>query len=167
MRLVTLNSCTRIVAVALLVASAFSAGLRHAHPGGNLTHAHHAEDWASSGAVASLGLAAPLPAELQLLAAEAHMHVYLFGFEFTVPTKDESKDHPSRSTEMLVARLVGDAFDVSLDSTANDWQAPLAAAPTLALSTTDAMVGAMTPIVANSPPLCDSARHERTGVLRI
>jgi hypothetical protein len=161
MRFVSPNSCLRIVAVALLVASAFSAGLRHAHPGGNLAHDHHA------GQSASAGEESPAPVDAQLVAAESHLHVYLFGFEFTVPAKDESKDDSSQGAELLVTRLVGDDFDTSLDATANNWQHLPEIAQLLALPAPVSSDCAMTTIAVDSSPLCDSARRERTGVLRI
>jgi hypothetical protein len=155
------NSCLRIVAVALLVASAFSAGLSHAHSGGNLAHVHH------SGLSTLSGHHSHAPADLQLLSAVSHMHVYLFGLEFTVPVKERSQDDASKRTELVVSRLVGDDFDTSLDATPTDWQqlpdmAQLVEQPIVVSSDC-----AMTAMAVDYLPLCDSARHERTGVLRI
>jgi hypothetical protein len=161
MPFVSPNSCLRIVAVALLVASAFSAGLSHAHPGGNLSHDHHA------GRSTPARDAEQTPADSQLLSAESHMHVYLFGFEFTVPAKDESKEDSSRGAELLVARLVGDDFNTSLDSTPTEWQHLPDMAQLFALPAPVSSDCAMTAIAVACSPLCDSARHERTGVLRI
>ena len=161
MSCVSPNSCLRIVAVALLVASAFSAGLSHAHSGGNLSHDHHA------GRLSSPGESQPAPVDSQLLSAVSHMHVYLFNFEFTVPAKDEPKDDSTRPTELLVSRLVGDDFDTSLDSTPTDWQHLPDMAQLPALPVVVATDFAISAIAVESSPLCDSARHERTGVLRI
>jgi len=155
------NSCLRIVAVALLVASAFSAGLSHAHSGGNLSHDHHADRSTQTGGHSHA------PADSQLLSAISHMHVYLFGFEFTVPAKELPKDDSSQPTELLVSRLVGDDFDTSLDSTPTDWQHLPDLAQLLTVPVSVSSDCAMTAIAVESSPLCDSARHERTGVLRI
>ncbi|HEY2839175.1 MAG TPA: hypothetical protein VGJ26_08505 [Pirellulales bacterium] len=162
MRFVSFNFCTRMVAVALLVASTCSAGLSHAHPDGNLAHVHRAHRLAAS--------ADATPAasdELRLVAAQAHMHVYLLGFEFTVPADDESDDDSSRGSELLVTRLVGDDFDVSLRAPAVDWGHTPDFVQLLALPIVDSCDCSSTAIALDSAPLCDSARHERTGVLRI
>lgn len=101
------------------------------------------------------------------MAAESHMHIYLFGFEFTVPAKNDSKDDSSPGADVLVARLVGDDFDVSFRAPASDWRnvpdLALLFEPPVAVSGDFAMAA----IAVSEPHLCDSARHERTGVLRI
>jgi len=106
-------------------------------------------------------------AEFRMFAAQAHMHVYLLGFEFTVPAEVTSDYDSSPGSELVVMRVFGDDFDTSPNASATDWLATPSAAQPLAPAIAGPSDCGTTAIAVLSAPLCDSARHERTGVLRI
>ncbi len=161
MRSRRVERCTRLVAVALLVTAAFSTGMQHAHPGGLSPHDHHG--------AAPLDLRQPTDAgdEPAWFAAPLHMHIFLLGFQFTLPAHDrEHEDSTGSGEQMLVVRLIGN--DVT-DSAARVPTATVAALPVADFVAVFSAVTAPDLGVANSqapPPLCDAARHERSGVLR-
>ncbi len=178
MRFVSLDACTRIVAAALLVASAFSVGLRHAHPGGNLAHDHHVAHnghthIAHDGHRHTAHDHHPADSAAHFIvdAAQSHMHVYLLGFEFTVPTENNQDDPSDRDsqggTNLCVTRLAGADFDASSRAVVIDWLDTPDQDNALALPDLAPDECAMIAMAAIATPLCDSARRERTGVLRI
>ncbi len=146
---------TRLVGVALLVMAGFSTGLRHAHSGGHQHDHGIAGSRCVDGSFASWA-SAPL-----------HMHVSLLGFQFTLPA-DESDDSDSepRGDHPVLVRLIDD--DLSDSAT----RAPLDEAPASMGEFSSAVVIQRVPRDQSRTsdthgwPLCDSARHERSGVLR-
>lgn len=101
-------------------------------------------------------------------ATPLHMHIFLLGFQFTLPTQDSSTDEPARGGEhMLVVRLMGDDLTDSAARLPTGGSVLPSEAPPAS-----AILSAIEPACSfsdgrNSAPLCDAARHERTGVLRI
>jgi hypothetical protein len=160
MRMRSMERCTRLVGVALLFTAGFSTGLQHAHPGGSTPHDHHVRG------TATLAVQDHTSDTAVWLAAPLHMHVFLLGFQFTLPTQEESNSEPTPGEHMLVVRLMGDDLtDSAVRLPADTGIAPLVAAP-MSLP-----LAPVQPIVApcnwqNASPLCDLARHERSGVLR-
>lgn len=155
------ESCTRLVAVALLMTAAFSTGMQHAHPGGLSPHDHHD----------AVPLAMLQPSddcdEPAWFAAQVHMHIFLLGFQFTLPAQDQEHEDSTDSGEhMLVVRLIGD--DVT-DSAARLPVVSVAAPPAAEFEAVPLVAATPETEAANrqaSFPLCDTARHERSGVLR-
>jgi hypothetical protein len=154
--------CTRLVAVALLITAAFSTGMQHAHPGGLSPHNHH-----DAAPLTPTIAAVEVADEPVWLAAPVHMHIFLLGFEFTLPAQDQEHEHSTNSGEhMLVVRLIGD------DLTDSATRVPTGAVlPQATLDIVAALPVATTPALSAvsrqaSLPLCDTARHERSGVLR-
>jgi hypothetical protein len=150
--------------------------IRHGHEGGeeaNHSHeavAHHEhdhdghqhpghEDSQPAGAVVSPGAFRGLV---------VHLHWSLFGVDFSVPvSQNEPPEDGSNNAEPALVRLVDSVPSPVLgnssfagDSSAAAAQAGLdsAVAPTSLLTT-----GKLT----QSAPLCDRARHERSGVLLV
>ena len=162
MRYLTANRCTRLVGVALLLTAGFSAGVRHAHPGGVGPHDHHRD-----GSILSEASAQSPDGESAWFSSALHMHIFLLGFQFTLPAEETTDDEGEQSANQVVlVRFLGDNL--------NDSAARLAAPDcqtVLALQPCDiSAVGSAPPLCRmtrlRSLPLCDSARHERSGVQR-
>jgi len=160
MRTIRASRHTRLLAAALLVTAGFSAGMRHAHPGGDRWHDHH-----------DAGLVARSAHEafdsVGWSAAPLHMHIFLLGFQFTMPAEEGSDHEPTAGSDHpVLVRLIGD--DLS-DSAA---RAPLATCEVAARHTLidsdrqPVRLAPFDPASFNSQPLCDAARHERSGVQR-
>jgi hypothetical protein len=91
----------------------------------------------------------------------AHVHVTLFGVDFTLPAdSDDDENHDARCT------FFGPAPNaIELDQSASDFSA--VAEPVFDAGEPLAMVLTFRSIAASAAPLCDTARHERSGVLLI
>lgn len=90
----------------------------------------------------------------------AHMHVTLFGVEFTLPAESSDDDsHEGRATFLVTAPPTIDANPASHFA----WFAQ----PVLDIVQTVQAAPAFRCITASAAPLCDAARHERSGVLLI
>ncbi len=155
------NSYTRLLAAALLMMAGLSAGMRHAHQGGESAHDH--ED--ANHRLAMLGAQFASPGGAGWFSAPLHMHIFLLGFQFTVPAEEESGDSETDSGEhLVVVRILGDELsdsvarvgavveDFSATSPATDIVVVPATLPEAPLERVRAL------------PLCDNARHERSGV---
>jgi hypothetical protein len=134
--------------------------MRHAHPGGDHWHDHHDANLAG-------------PAEREAFhragwsAAPLHMHIFLLGFQFTMPAQEDSgQDVPTDSDHAVLVRLIGDDLSDSAP------RAPLATCELASRATLidferqPLRLAPFDPASFNSQPLCDAARHERSGVQR-
>jgi hypothetical protein len=116
---------------------------KHAHPAGDRPHRHHhAHHHDHDG-----------PGE-----SHAHMHVNLFGIEFALPVdqRDDDSDEPRPTTFIAATPLLTLAplhsHFIGLAQPIAAPGQPVRIAP---------LVRRQTTVVA---PLCDTARHERSGV---
>ena len=99
-----------------------------------------------------------------------HVHLRFFGFDLTIP--DSSDGDSDRGTRLVdeagtLVRIVDDPLPDH--GRAMDWFGELALAiqlPCIGDVPTPVPILALPPPVT-SPPLCDAARHERSGVLLI
>ena len=148
--------------------------VRHGHEGGeDTTHRHdvvahqghdrddrgHSTDATSQPAGSEVS-----PAVLRSLVV--HLHWSLWGVDFSVPvSEDDQQDDESNAAEPVLVRLVDSVPTPVAESNGSAsidpvtvWQLGLdsAVVPTSSLTT---------PRLAQSAPLCDRARHERSGVL--
>jgi|GEM_PF-4768159 len=178
MRLKTLHTLSRFVTVALLIASALSAGIRDAHADGYSAHSHHRVlsnghnlahscDRDCDGHAHATQDSARVECDVALAAVEAHMHIYLLGFEFTIPVEYPADDSTGVAPDNGVVRLVNQNIDATsraanVDNAAATFVPLIVMAPACVAGAT-----AMTRLAVASPPLCAVARFERTGVLRI
>jgi hypothetical protein len=159
----TVDRWTRLVGVALLVTAGFSTGLEHAHPGGLHPHDHH------GGALRELANGSSSASEeATWFATPLHMHIFLLGFQFTLPTQESASDEPAGGGEhMLVVRLMGDDLtDPAPRLPMRGSVMPTETAPNAAILAT-IEPGSGLSNCRSSAALCDTARHERSGVLRI
>jgi hypothetical protein len=157
-----LHRRTRLMAVALLLMAGSSAGMCHAHPGGAGAHHHDSQDFEliASAFPATEGNAA-------WLAAPLHMHIYVLGFQFTVPAEESADDEPTQHSHHLVAqRIVASSLcDAALQTLPSGSQTAPALLPEVAVpAEVESPPSRLTPISAL--PLCDTARHARSGVQR-
>jgi hypothetical protein len=161
MRTPSLEALTRWLGLTLVVMAGFSTGLQHAHPGGSAPHEH-------DGMAASPGHSCPAEAETAAwLAAPLHMHIFLLGFQFTVPTQDEAQDEPSdRGDHMLVVRLMGDDVTDSAARVPAGGVVEMPAVTIEGLQVRSLLPPFTSPDRPQAAPLCDIARHERSGVQR-
>jgi len=114
---------------------------QHSHPGGDRPHYHHDHGHPDH---EGTGL--------------AHAHVTLFGVEFTIPAEssnDESDE--SRATFLIAAPVI--ACEMSHDCSLVHLAQPILNAGELIQ-----IVPAFRCKTAIAAPLCDTARHERSGV---
>jgi hypothetical protein len=132
----------------------------HSHNAGNRPHSHaratgharasgHAHRHASEHAPDGVGESQP------------HLHVALFGVEFTIPVESESELSWRGETTFLMAASVV----VDLTPTASHFAA--LAQPMLEVGEPVQIVPTFRCISAVAAPLSDNARHERSGVLLI
>jgi hypothetical protein len=91
----------------------------------------------------------------------AHVHVTLFGVDFTLPAdSDDDKNHDARCT------FLGQApSGVEMDQ--SNSHSSLVADPVMDAGRPLSIVPTFRSIAAAAAPLCDTARHERSGVLLI
>jgi hypothetical protein len=118
---------------------------QHSHAAGDRPHSHghgqqhlHEQDGISS--------------------SVAHMHVALFGVEFTLPVESNDNDSHEGQATFLVAS------PPAIDMNQASHFAHLAQ-PVLDVGRPVQAVAIFRCIAASAAPLCDSARHERSGVL--
>jgi hypothetical protein len=157
-----LNRRTRLLVAVLLLMAGSSAGMRHAHPGGSGAHHHDSQD------VELLASAFPATGgNAAWFAAPLHMHIYVLGFQFTVPAEESADDEPAQHGQQLVVqRIVANSL---CDAAMRTLPAGGQASPALLTSATvpaevEPPPCRLTPISAL--PLCDTARHARSGVQR-
>jgi len=166
MRLGSLNIAVRtVLSATLLLASGGAPTLEHSHAGGENQHDHaalaeHSHDHGHDG---THGHENPT-ATTGISNSVCHVHVSLLGVNFTFPSSpgpNESKSDSGKQTA-VIAGVVGasmppvqvrTAFDFAPLGTRLDYYRPvLPVAPRFSC------------IPAISAPLCDTARHERSGV---
>ena len=96
------------------------------------------------------------------------MHIFLLGFQFTLPTQESATDEPAGGGEhMLVVRLMGDDLtDSAARLPTGGSVLPSDTAPNTAILS---MIEPAFCVAhcSSSSLLCDAVRDERTGVLRI
>ena len=131
---------TRVLMFALLLCASAPA-LQHSHPNGNRPHDHHDGHHEGMGE------------------CYAHVHVTLFGIEFTLPVRsqDDDSDERGKPTYLVAAWPtieIGQSCShfASFAEAILDRGEPLQTLPTFRGKT---VVAAL---------LCDTARHERSGV---
>jgi hypothetical protein len=172
---VTLRRCVCLLLAALLLApGTLPLGLAHAHPGADRPHHHHAEDgfvdadhhddhddhedhqWGED-----LGPALES-------ASTSHVHFSWLGFDLTLPGPPGGGEPDDPGTTATTPALIG-----TLDAPTGGTMGPLSwLAPWLLATHPFAWSGPppapcrprLRPPSNPSPPLCDSARHERSGV---
>jgi hypothetical protein len=176
-----------LLAAMVAMATVMPEPIRHSHPGGEQSHSHDADGHVHHSAN---GLASANVAEAEhhdhgigrhshgvdhglcgseshvLTAAASHWHYSWFGFNVTLP--DPTAGHEREQDDRDFAPWIGVSSNdnislartqaspsefLSLDA---DW--PDMAVPTLCI-----IIGAAPP-QRSAAPLCDSARHERSGV---
>jgi hypothetical protein len=150
--------------------------VRHSHEGGEDTrHRHdavadHGHDHGERGHTGDAD-SAPAGSDVSpavLRALVVHLHWSVFGVDFSVPVpEDDQPNDGSNDAELAVVRLVD-----SVPTPAIDRNGPASIAPM-----TVAQLGLESAVVPNPPlasfhltqpvPLCDRARHERSGVLLV
>lgn len=163
-----LQFAVRLLLSATLLAAGGAPALEHAHAGGDKQHEHaalagHSHDHGNHVADPFDGYENPT-ATIAISNPVGHLHVSWLGIIVTIPSSPvpyESKSDAGNPTA-VVAGLFGDtmpptqersAFDLASLGTRLDYHRPvLPFAPRFAC----------TPAV--SAPLCDTARHERSGV---
>jgi hypothetical protein len=164
------------LAIAVLLASGGTPGVCHAHADGDRSHdhspvkAHLHRHGRHQHAHSHAGSAQPNVQRVKptyTLAGTRHVHFSWFGLSFTFPSQpqDESADSASGSTELAIVRSL-DVTDLAKpDSAAFDLVVLAMAALQNAgcgISEPALPQFASTPVRAAS--LCDTARHERSGV---
>ena len=158
----TISACrhARLLAAALLLTAGFSAGMRHAHPGGDRWHDHHNPGYLSRnehGAIDSIGWSA----------APMHMHVFVLGFQFTMPAENDSDHEPRADSDHgVLVRLIGTDLNDSAARTPLATCEPVALPTMIDVDRQPLRLAPFDPASFNSQPLCDAARHERSGVQR-
>jgi hypothetical protein len=129
-----------------LIAALLIAGVpawKHAHPGGDRPHGHdhkHEHEHEAAGE------------------PHCHLHVVLFGVEFTLPADpDDDESEEGRPTYLVAAPATVSLAQASLPA--------VACAMSLDAPQPVRIVLSFHPKTASATPLCDTARHERSGVL--
>lgn len=152
------------LAAILAVTSLSPMGLQHSHHGGGVQHAAHVFLTDRHQHAGHAHAHHDLEHDSELLpGATAHTHAWLLGFEITLPPGSGSDDEDDSDDVVLIR--------IERQSTAPDngwidhWPAIFPAGHVLPADTDpDAYVPehVITPVV--SVRLCDTARHERSGV---
>lgn len=179
MRINSYQSVVSVLLAAVLVVDGVGLhGFGHAHLGGDQDHSH--EDGATAEhdectchhchgdhhhsqhqAESSLACEAELTAGLV-----EHAHLSIFGFEFSVPISDESQGkHPSQSLSFICLR--DDCVVVPVVRPVHSDLLLQALLTTEDSQTAEMDLAAPAKAQVPSPPLCDSARFERSGVLLV
>jgi hypothetical protein len=116
---------------------------KHSHEGGDRPHHHSRHEHHHHG----------------LGQSQAHVHLAFFGVEFTMPVGSDDEDDaptPGQMTFLVAAPM---APGVDYDS-----QFLLLPQPTLELGNSSPCEPAFRSKTVVAAPLCDTARHERSGV---
>lgn len=150
--------------------------VRHGHDGGDEpnhrhkavahhSHEHGDHDHPSDGASRSVESQVS-PSALRGLVF--HLHWSFFGVEFSVPmSEDDQSDDARHAAEPAIVRLVASVpAPVLHNSTFMGGFSATGAQPALDLPV--GLTSSLTnPNLTRSAPLCDRARHERSGVLLV
>lgn len=128
-----------------------SYGVHHRHVNGQHVHAAHSQ---------------PRQADMGR-AAWWHLHLHWFGFQLTLPDPDFSPDDDEQCTDhkILVSATIQDSefCHVNRSSWVTCCVWPVASLALESVAALQARWATRPPVLC--APLCDSARHERTGVL--
>jgi hypothetical protein len=123
---------------------------RHSHAGGDRPHSH-THDRELDHCHETSGLEA----------SHAHLHITLFGVEFTLPVEPQEDESDQGQSTLLVAA------PTAMEPGQSPPHFIAVAQPTLRLGVPLQIVPSFRCITASAAPLCDTARHERSGVLLI
>lgn len=152
-----------LLAAVLAVTSLSPTGLQHSHHGGGVQHSSHAfvtETHRHAGQGHSHRHELPCTPEL-LSGVMAHTHVWLLGFEITLPPGSDSgnEDDPNDVVLIRIERQCTAPDNVWIDH-------GLALCPVAAVSpvASDEYLPEHAATPVDSVRLCDTARHERSGV---
>lgn len=155
-----------ILSAALLLTNGLPMAVQHAHPvGKNLSHHTHDTGFASHGSMSPHREHLPVIASASLTEVTEHIHLLWLGMEFTLPAPKghEPDKSVSPSGACVLARL-NDQCASELDSTPS----PCVLVDDLFLSEAFCVISApaaeVRPRELASLPLCDTARHARSGV---
>ncbi len=162
-------ACRLSVAVIVSLANGGGPGLWHAHAGGERPHRHHtptAKHCEHEYKHHGHSHAHPHPSEL--LGADSHVHLWLFGFEFaSLPLPYDSREDSDGEWRQFVAspfsvgpsvrQLSGTEYNLFVVAIVND---RLLETRPISLHLADRFAS----LPAIAAPLCDTARHERSGV---
>lgn len=161
LRSTPINRCTRVFSVLLLVVTGLSAAHRHAHAGGDRAHRHPS-------AAEPLPATGTAKAETGWFAAPLHMHVFLLGFQFTLPADEPADNEPSTTDgHVVVVKLAGDTISsAAARPLAHDCNSPPCATNLAFALPVAPFIARGQELTPRAPWLCDAARHERSGVLR-
>ena len=91
----------------------------------------------------------------------AHVHVTLFGVDFTLPANSDDDEGREERCTFLGQTPSG----IELDRSASHFS--VVAEPVFDFGELFPVVATFRSIAASAAPLCDTARHERSGVLLI
>jgi len=175
-----------LLCLAVLI-SGSQAGFRHAHAGGDAphthgsdgdphvsSHCHNHDNHCHEGSGHGHRHPHQHPGEMEMPAADAtiepvtaHVHVWLLGFQFTLPVPRGSETEDEGSQPILISLASGEFVQAPCLSPKNDCAGNLCLTPSLLRNE-----GFLPPELScrsaesrpSSPPLCDTARHERSGV---
>lgn len=161
-----------LVCCLLILAGSFKVpGYLHAHADGDRPHAHDGRDCRCSDASghhhhSSLEADRCAGCSFQMASIEPHAHVFVFGFEFTVPATDEDGNHEHDQTciDECLLRWSVDTFcyensDIKPDYLRDDIPCD---SSIISADPSSAVLVGTGPV--SCAPLCDTARHERSGV---
>jgi len=179
------NLC-RLLSVLLFIGSQ-PVGYRHAHAGGDEHHHHdhhegcnlcqhlnhdedrHDEDRHDEDCDAHAESDCEVDHEAQLVAGStSHVHLTFFGFSLCIPGEDVPHDDDNSEIPSVESLLVACKPYVAHDASRVAARCDLPSQTLLALPACPELeqLAKRSPPVT-SPPLCDVARHELTGVLLI
>lgn len=155
------------VAVVMLLSTGFSPALRHAHPGGDQPHHRHSRLLPPF----SPHPAGGMPGAAEIASAEhetPHLHVAWFGLEFTFldgcPGSDAGTEDPVPRDGVLVQLQHDCLFNVSDQAVDRTMLIFVPHVLSLACGAAVIVEPSISAAPVKGPPLCDRARHERSGV---
>ena len=183
----TFSIAGRLLLCAAVLISGSQVGVRHAHAGGDVPHTHGSDGDPHASSQGHLrhshchggdghGHCHPherphkteAREDLALLSPiTAHIHVRLLGFQLTLPVPPGSETGEDCSQPVLVS-LLNSEFLQAQSSSSNDGRLRDIYMPVSLLRDTGFVRSDRCIRPADnrpsSPPLCDAARHERSGV---
>ncbi len=133
---------------------------QHAHPGAGAEHSHHAGGCRLADETTGDG-------ELRAADSHAHRHLWLLGFELTIPVGAEPSgsddEAPFDGAIVFLAPEASGVYSPQDPPNTLGWLSAFEAPPAycLAPARAQATFRAQT---AMTTSLCDTARHERSGV---
>jgi hypothetical protein len=132
---------------------------QHAHPAGDRPHSHH-DDWHHDSRHHGHGHHGQEREHHGAGESHAHVHVTLLGIGFTLPAPDNDSEEESEQGHptYLVTAPIASVAGASL------WHLVWCAQPLPELGQISPSTGTFRPQTVGAAPLCDTARHERSGV---